>query len=69
MGAVHKIASAEAVDRAWEAYAAIARRIVDEPALLVCRPTQEEYARAYERWRRLYMMGCSDYCLERGHAN
>jgi hypothetical protein len=41
---------------AWERYAAIARRVVNEPSLLCDRRHCEELAFAWSQWRDLFLV-------------
>lgn len=53
---VVELASEERVDEAWETYAAMARRLADDPKLLFDRDFNEGLARRHERWKRLFLM-------------
>jgi hypothetical protein len=44
-----------AIEAAWERYTAIARRVADQPMLLVDRDHCEEFAIAWEAWRDLFL--------------
>lgn len=43
------------VDAAWAAYGALAHKMVAQPSLLADRPHMEEFNRAHERWKRLFL--------------
>jgi hypothetical protein len=53
---VIELASESRVDDAWEAYAAKARQIADDPALLSDRAFNEDLAKLHEKWKRLFLM-------------
>ena len=55
-GTIIELASPEAVDRAWEAFAELARDIVDDPRLLTDRAFYQEYLRRQERFRKLFLV-------------
>jgi hypothetical protein len=55
MGEVLTFASDMAVDRAWDAYADMAKRLLDDPKLLIDREFREELARRDDRWRKLFL--------------
>ena len=55
MGAVIDLASPATVDRAWSAYTELARELSNNPAKLTDRSFHEEFARRYDRWRRLFL--------------
>ena len=55
MGAVIDLASPATVDRAWSAYTELARELSNNPSKLTDRAFHEEFARRYERWRRLFI--------------
>lgn len=44
-----------AIEAAWERYCAIARRVADQPILLVDRDHCEEFADAWAAWRDLWL--------------
>lgn len=52
-----EIASVDRVAEAWEAYATMARRLSDDSSLLFDRAFNEELARLYGRWRKLFLIG------------
>jgi hypothetical protein len=56
MGQVVHLASAQAVDDAWQAYVEQAALLVANPALLCNRAFNEECTRRHERWRRLFLI-------------
>ena len=56
MGVVAILPTRQAVDDAWERYAALMRPIVDDPALLLDRPFSEELAIAWADWRDLWVV-------------
>lgn len=47
------------VDQAWSDYTEFARALLSDPTKLLDRAFHEEFARRYERWRRLFLR--SDY--------
>ena len=50
------LASEEAVDRAWRAYAEHVTRLRGDPTLLSDRAFNEESVRRHERWKRLFLI-------------
>lgn len=53
---VVELASATAVEAAWEQHCAFARRLINDPKLLYDRPFMEAATRAEHRWKSLFMM-------------
>lgn len=53
---VIQLASEATVDSAWEAYAAMARRLSDDHTLLLDREFNQQLARSHEKWKRLFLM-------------
>lgn len=56
MATVIPLVSPQAVDGAWDAYVALAVRLVDQPHLIADRSYNEAMARAHEKWKRLYLL-------------
>lgn len=53
---IHQLFASEAdVDAAWERYASEAKRLVDDPKLIIDRPFRENLARLEREWKRLFM--------------
>lgn len=44
-----------AIEAAWERYTAIARRVADQPMLLIDRDHCEEFAGAWAEWRDIFL--------------
>lgn len=58
MGTVHSFPSAartDPVEGAWLVYQALAQAAIDDPKLFVDRRHCETMARAWDRWRDLYL--------------
>lgn len=53
---VIQIASDARVNEAWDAYAAEAVKLADDPALLINRAFNENLARLHRAWLRLFNM-------------
>lgn len=51
-----ELVSEDAVDKAWNAYAQEACKLVAEPSLIANRSFNEELARRHERWVRLFLI-------------
>lgn len=54
---VRSICSPAAVEHAWNLYAHHARQVVADPKLIADRAFNEELARRYDLWRRLFLFG------------
>lgn len=55
MGQVIDLLSRSSVDDAWERYTEFARALSDDPSKLTDRAFHEEFARRYDRWRKLFL--------------
>jgi hypothetical protein len=55
MATVIPIVAKDAVEDAWEAYAALASQLIGQPHLIADRAYNEAMARAHDRWRKLYL--------------
>lgn len=50
------LVSERSVDQAWDDYTDYAKLLSEDHSKLTDRGFHEEFARRYERWRRLFMM-------------
>lgn len=51
-----ELASEASVDRAWNDYASMARRILDDHTLLWDREFNQQLTRLHEKWKRLFLI-------------
>lgn len=55
MGAVIDLITESRIDQAWDDYIAYAQQLSEDHSKLCDRVFHQEFARRYERWRRMFL--------------